>query len=267
MGSFGYIYGLRDPRGGPIRYVGKTTRPSQRLVEHIRDCKGRTYKDTWVRSLLREGVEPAMDLLLVCPLGRLDEEEKRHVAEYRLLVGEKLTNGTEGGTGGALLPEIARAAGEKRRGRPVTAERRAAVSATMKKRCEDPAERERLRSISTTPPPVRRGEDNNKATVTGDDVLEMRHLRSEGWDLQRLAERFNVTKTNVSFIVTGKTWAHIGGPIVDGKPKQRLSDDDVRDIRKRSMDGETNAAIAAVYGVDPSHVSKIITKRVRKNVS
>lgn len=210
MEQVGYIYGLRDPRGGSIRYVGKTTRPSGRLHEHIRDCISNSYKDRWLRSILRDGVEPAMDILLTCPVEELDEQERRHVAEYRLLVGKKLTNGTAGGTGGALLPEIAKAAGEKKRGRKMSAETRAKMSVSARRRCEDPAERERLRTIADgSYLPVMTGEANKASKLTEDDVREIRRLSVEGVSGVDLAVRFGVTKANISLINRRKAWTHV----------------------------------------------------------
>lgn len=211
MDQFGYIYGLRDPRGGPIRYVGQTTRPSKRLIEHLSECYGvDTYKNRWILSLLNAGVEPVMDVLLACPVEDLAEQERRYIADYRLLVGKKLTNGTAGGTGGALLPAIAKAAGEKRRGMKLSAETRANQSASAKRRCEDPAERERLRSIADASYlPVMRGEANKASKLTEDDVREIRRLHGEGMTGVALAAKFGVSNVNISLIVRRKAWTHV----------------------------------------------------------
>jgi hypothetical protein len=209
--EYGYIYGLRDPRSGPIRYVGKTTRPVERLCEHISECyRADTYKNRWLISLLDAGVEPAMDILYFCEVEDLDDHERRLIAEYRVLVGRKLTNGTAGGTGGALLPEIAKAAGEKRRGMKLSAETRAAQSVAAKRRCEDPAERERLRSIADASYlPVMRGEANKASKLTEDDVREIRRLHGEGATCTALAAQFDVSKVNISLIVRRKAWTHV----------------------------------------------------------
>lgn len=56
-----------------------------------------------------------------------------------------------------------------------------------------------------------RGEKQHLAKVTEADVIEIRRL----WNTSRiqqkeLAERFGITQTNVSMIVTRQTWKHIG---------------------------------------------------------
>lgn len=53
-----------------------------------------------------------------------------------------------------------------------------------------------------------RGKRHGKSKLTEDDVVEMRRLRDQGWTLERLGEKFGVTKTNVSFIVRRITWTH-----------------------------------------------------------
>ena len=44
-------------------------------------------------------------------------------------------------------------------------------------------------------------------------------------------------------------------------PKARLSDDDVREIRRLAVGGVTQRDLAAQYGVDQSLISRIVTRR------
>lgn len=264
--KLGYIYALQDPRVEQARYIGKTTNPQARLNGHVatRTLSERTHKANWIKSLLADDVKPEMKVLAAYHIDDLDEMEMQFIAHYRQHV--KLTNLHDGGTGGAMPPAIAKAAGLKRRGRKSTPETRALISKASKERCADPVERARLRSIATSAPPIFMGTDNKQSKLTENDVKEMRRLRNEGCDLSLIAEKFNVTEANVSSIVTGKTWKHVAGPIQKVQQHQRLSDQDVRDIRRLSTEGVANCEIAIRFDIDQSHVSKIISRRARKSV-
>lgn len=97
------IYGLSDPRTNQLRYVGKTRQTlARRLGRHLSPSylRALTHKNRWLRSLLRAGVHPVIEVLEVCasPL-LLDEAERFHIAYWRM-IGAHLTNGTDGGDGG-----------------------------------------------------------------------------------------------------------------------------------------------------------------------
>ncbi|GAC1497480.1 MAG: hypothetical protein NVS1B6_03160 [Steroidobacteraceae bacterium] len=53
------------------------------------------------------------------------------------------------------------------------------------------------------------GEQHGNAKITAADVIEMRRLFALGWTYNQLAERFNVTPANCSYIVRRKAWKHI----------------------------------------------------------
>lgn len=56
------------------------------------------------------------------------------------------------------------------------------------------------------------GSANPVARLTEQDVLEIRRLhREEGLTHRALADRFGVARSNITLIVNGKTWAHVGG--------------------------------------------------------
>lgn len=63
------VYGLFDPRDGQLRYVGlHQGRLQKRLNEHL--CKARKgvklYVYDWMRSVLKEGLEPEIEILQTC---------------------------------------------------------------------------------------------------------------------------------------------------------------------------------------------------------
>ena len=52
-----YIYALLDPETKYTKYIGKTSDPSKRLVEHIKTSKNAiigTKKEKWIKSLLKK---------------------------------------------------------------------------------------------------------------------------------------------------------------------------------------------------------------------
>jgi len=54
-----------------------------------------------------------------------------------------------------------------------------------------------------------RGEKNTQSSLTEDNVHEIRHLSLCGLTQKSIASRFNVTRTAISSIMTGKTWAYL----------------------------------------------------------
>jgi hypothetical protein len=63
-----YIYGLRDPRDGKIKYVGHTRNPRARYAGHVGLPAGRglNAKEQWVKDLRDRGMRPEL-VILECP--------------------------------------------------------------------------------------------------------------------------------------------------------------------------------------------------------
>lgn len=53
------------------------------------------------------------------------------------------------------------------------------------------------------------GEANGRAVLTPSKVLRIRALYARGHKMDRLANRYGVTKTQISWIVNRKSWKHI----------------------------------------------------------
>ena len=60
-----HIYHLIDPVTKTVRYVGKSTSPSSRLREHIKESQARqnTEKKIWIADLLARGLQPVMAIV------------------------------------------------------------------------------------------------------------------------------------------------------------------------------------------------------------
>lgn len=56
------------------------------------------------------------------------------------------------------------------------------------------------------------GIENGNQKLTDDQVIQMRTERAAGDTIPELALRYGVSYANVSYIVRGLAWAHVGGP-------------------------------------------------------
>lgn len=93
-----FIYALRCPVTGQIRYIGKATNPKKRLSVHLAS-KERCYRTNWVRSLTKQGLRPALEIIAEVPELEWQFWECSYIHLYRSL-GFDLVNGTAGGDGG-----------------------------------------------------------------------------------------------------------------------------------------------------------------------
>lgn len=96
------IYTLADPRSEEVRYVGYTQfSPEKRLRQHLNECNrsNNTHKLNWLRTLLREGLEPTINVIKV-----LDNKEDAYYLEQEYISKyDNLTNTTDGGMGASGL--------------------------------------------------------------------------------------------------------------------------------------------------------------------
>ncbi|HUY80090.1 MAG TPA: GIY-YIG nuclease family protein [Ktedonobacterales bacterium] len=94
-----FIYALIDPRDQTIRYIGKSNDPQFRLIRHIRSRRiGKTIKNSWIISLISQGLLPVLQTIEEVPVEHWEERERYWIQYYREQ-GSPLTNGTDGGDG------------------------------------------------------------------------------------------------------------------------------------------------------------------------
>lgn len=96
------IYILKCPRTGRVRYVGKTSKTLQwRLDAHLSDAQSKRLgrRGTWLRSLIRDGLKPVIELDYIVADGQSWQEIERERISFYRSVGCDLVNGTEGGEG------------------------------------------------------------------------------------------------------------------------------------------------------------------------
>lgn len=136
-----YIYALLCPKG-EIRYIGKTNNPPRRLQKHIHlaaSGKHQYHAARWIRSLLRRGEQPHLEIVCEVPEGESwVGYEVEAIREFRA-EGHRLTNSTAGGEGVVGVSPEARAKGvEKARLIKSTPEYKARVGAALSKAHSSP---------------------------------------------------------------------------------------------------------------------------------
>lgn len=115
-----FIYALCEPNTRTIRYIGKADDPEKRLLSHLYNAgRKKSRVGNWILSLV--GLSPALLVLKEVQDADWQEWEKSYISNAKML-GFDLTNLTDGGEGGAMLPEIQKKASEARRGQKQLAE-------------------------------------------------------------------------------------------------------------------------------------------------
>lgn len=99
-----FIYGLRCPLTGQIRYVGKCENPKIRFPAHLRSEES-CHRGNWLRLLKAKGLQPVFEVLAKVPDDSWEFWERSYIRLYRCL-GFDLVNGTEGGDGGRQTPDV-----------------------------------------------------------------------------------------------------------------------------------------------------------------
>lgn len=92
-----FIYGLRCPLTGLIRYVGKCDNPQKRLTVHLADFK-KNHRTNWIKSLTKQGLKPSLEIIAEVPWEGWQFWERSYIRLYRVL-GFDLVNSTDGGEG------------------------------------------------------------------------------------------------------------------------------------------------------------------------
>lgn len=130
VGKKCFIYGLKDPRTGCVRYIGRTHNLKARLYHHMRS-KDQTHRSNWIQLLLSLGLKPIIFEIEIVDICNYSIAEKKWIIHYRSQ-GASLVNCSDGGEGSVLgnkttflkghdmTPEVRRKISESTRGRPGT---------------------------------------------------------------------------------------------------------------------------------------------------
>jgi len=111
---------------------------------------------------------------------------------------------------------------------------------------------------------ARRGRQQ-KQKLSVDDVLEIVTLvKGRRLTRQVISEKYNVTKSIISGIVTGRSWSHTTG--IKHEPKH-LSEVQVLAIHRSVQEGLPQKTIASMYEVTRSCVNDIATGKTHPRVT
>lgn len=103
---------------------------------------------------------------------------------------------------------------------------------------------------------VSSGEDNANSRLTVEQVVAIRERHAAGESQGALGSEFGMSRAAVSQIVTGKTWADVGGPVREPQGG-KLDEAQVREIRRRLDAGESGVALAKEYGVSTTTITNV----------
>lgn len=237
----GIIYSLHNPHTGELRYIGKTLQdPYERYKQHQWPSylqKG-MHVHNWIKKLHRSGDRPEMRLVSVVSEDRIDEAEKKFIAQADG-AGARLTNMHEGGGGGHVEPFSAEV--REKISRALTGrKRKPSTIRIMKERCA-------------------RGEEHPWSKCSDDEVREIRHFYCSGEMTQpELGEQYGISSRSVSSIVRGLLRADAGGPICT-QSQLRYSEETIRSLRTDYASGDcTYHELEEKYGMSIGFISHVL---------
>lgn len=125
------------------------------------------------------------------------------------------------------------------------------------------------------PEKLKRGSAHAHAKLTESQVQELRLAYTDGATCTALAAQYAVAMSTVARIVKGIGWAHAGGD-TNPTPLQRkgsshystkLTEQNVRDIRRKREEGRTLQSLADEYGMTTMPIGAICRRKTWKHVS
>ncbi len=106
-----------------------------------------------------------------------------------------------------------------------------------------------------------------KQKLRVDDILAIRQRRSAGESQGVLAREYGVQPNMISRILSNVRWGHLNlSPIKPFFSHQKLSDQQIVEIRKLAAAGVRQKEIAEIFSVKQGYVSTIVNQLVRKGV-
>lgn len=123
---------------------------------------------------------------------------------------------------------------------------------------------------------VTRGSDCHKAKLTDVDVAGMPARYMNGESTKEIADSHGVSMLTVSRILSKKIWCHVARPNVvfrrDGmkgadNPRTKLTEGDVKEIRRLRSEGQSMAEIGRKFGVSATSVYRTCNMYAWSHVS
>lgn len=247
------IYGLWclcHPDEG-IRYVGQTSRGAdERLMGHISTCRFRVsrgmtlnHSQNWI---IKHGYENICTTVLeVCPTpDQLDEAERRWIDYF-----DGLTNIKPGGASSRGYKLPASSERLKGPGNPMWGKDRSELMDRIRPLRGPMSEEQRLIRAERLAERRRLGIDDEKRAAG----IRRSHNTEE---YKRAARERVLGEKNPQY---GRRYTDAERASLSGLVATKMTEEKVRDIKERVRSGERQKDVAAEYGIDPSHVSKMVS--------
>jgi Mor family transcriptional regulator len=109
-----------------------------------------------------------------------------------------------------------------------------------------------------------KGEENPRAKLTKQQVLEIRQIYKSGQPYKELADKYDVTPELIGQIVRGDIWRHIGGPLHQHNYTAshihvyKLTEEDVIEILAKYKAGYRQCDLAKEYNVADATIHRIL---------
>lgn len=113
------------------------------------------------------------------------------------------------------------------------------------------------------------GEQHGRARLTEAEVVQILQRYHAGEHAQSIADTYGITDQSYIYgIVNGQKWKHVPRPPVTRRRNgnARLTDDDVREIRRERARGVPLHVLSERFGTNKSNISHIALRRNRANV-
>ena len=191
-----YIYSLKDPRDYQIRYIGKTINIDRRWAEHNQTHRNyKSKKNSWIVSLLNNGLQPIMEIVEECNELNWIEREK-HWIDYYKGIGvdlKNMTNGGEGNFGFVFTDEI---------------KEKMSVSQKLRHK-EHPVSNETKQKLSIASKRTLNGLDNLKLGSKKSKIPIIQKTKDgvfvKEWDsLQQASDVLDIERSNISHCLSGR---------------------------------------------------------------
>lgn len=98
--------------------------------------------------------------------------------------------------------------------------------------------------------------------IDDETVMAIRRDRADGKKLAELVDKYDLTKGTISRIVNGRIYTHL--PVLNKEPvkmgaRRAVSDEQLDEIRRRWVNGDSISLLAIEYGVDDSTISSYVS--------
>ncbi len=195
-----FIYVLKCPDSGAIRYIGKSVDPVKRYKHHLWRAKRKAhyYCARWILGLLNSGKTPVLAVLSqVHSFGDWQKTERQYIASA-LAAGQPLTNMTAGGEGVELLTDADRERVRLARKAGFTPQVLTRKNASIKLSWDnDPARRAaasaRMKILANTPERKLQSSRNGKGRSPEAEARRIAAVKA--YHAKRRAEKLHLTLT------------------------------------------------------------------------